>query len=259
MDGVRIFALSAVRIFLLSAVVTALFVMYQCILPTNSYRTILQEQQQSREDNEAQNQFITLGKWMHGRKHNQSCEFLHKHYICCKKEQNLHFEFYNKRLNKVDAVEEFRTKLRNKKILLMGDSLMKEFFAGLVALLQRKNTSKYRERILTSKKCGKTKENLTSCTFLLRELVTPPNKSTMTVLTANTIWLESERNFSVMSKFTPTPEKLIRKQISKHDIILINQGLHYGGAQMHERRKEDYFYRIGQMLYGNEFYGSSSK
>ena len=45
----------------------------------------------------------------------------------------------------------------------MGDSLMKEFFAGLVALLQRKNTSKYRERVLTSKKCEKT----TSCTFLL--------------------------------------------------------------------------------------------
>ena len=254
MDGVWIVVPPAVRIFVLSAVVTVLFIVYQCILPTNSNQTILQEQQQSREDHEAQNQFITLGKWMPGRKHNQSCEFLHKPYICCKKEQNLHFEFYNKRLNKVDAVEEFRIKLRNKKILLMGDSLMKEFFAGLVALLQRKNTSKYRERVLTSKKCGKTKENLpASCTFLLKGLVTPPNKSTMTVLTANTIWLESERNFSVMSIFTPSPEKLIRKQISKHDIILINQGLHYGGAQMHGRRKEDYFYRIGQMLYGKDF------
>ena len=163
MDGVRIFVPSAVRIFVLSVVVTVLFIVYHCILPTNSYQTILQEQQQSREDDEAQNQFITLSKWMPGRKHNQSCEFLHKPYICCKKEQILHFEFYNKRLNKVDAVEEFRTKLRNKKILLMGDSLMKEFFVGLVALLQRKNTFRYRERVLTSKKCGKTKENLTSC------------------------------------------------------------------------------------------------
>ena len=111
MDGVRR------PIFVLSAVVTALFVMYQCIPPTNKYRAILQEQQQSTEDDEAKYKYITHGRWMPGRKHNQSCEFLHKPYTCCKKEQILHFEFYNKCLNKVDAVEQFRTKLRNNGVI----------------------------------------------------------------------------------------------------------------------------------------------
>ena len=139
---------------------------------------------------------------------------------------------------------------------------MKEFFAGIVALVQRKNTSRYRERVLTSKfrervlnstKCRKTMENLTSCTYLLKELVTPANNSTMTMLTANTIWVESERNFSVRSDFPPTPEKLVRRQISNHDIILINQGLHYGSARLHGRRgREEYFYRIGRMLHGKD-------
>ena len=244
--------MDGVGIFVLSTVLTVLFFVYQYIPATNSYRTILQEQKQPMETVKAKRQFITLGKWMPGRKHNQSCEFLHKPYICCKMEQSLHFEFYNKRLNKVDAVEEFRIKLRNKKILIIGDSLTKEFFAGLVALLQRKNTSKYRERVLTSKKCGKTMETLTSCTFLLKELVTPSNNSTITGLTAYTIWLESERNFSVRSKFSPTPEKMVRRQISNHDIVFINQGLHYGRMQLH-RTKEEYFYRIGQMLYSKDF------
>ena len=246
MDGVRR------PIFVLSAVIIVLFVMYQCIPATNKYRTILQEQQQSTEDddNEAKHQFITHGRWMPGRKHNLACEFITKAYLCCKKEQNLHFEFYNKRLNKVDAVKEFRTKLRNKKILLMGDSLMIEFYNGLVALLQRKNTSKYystqTDRVLTSKKCGKTLVNV------FRELVIPANNSTVTMLTAKSIWLESERNFSVRSNFSPTPEKLVRRQISNHDIIFINQGLHYFYVRLHGT-KEDYFYRIGQMLYGKDF------
>ena len=125
---------------------------------------------------------------------------------------------------------------------------MKQFFARLVALLQRKNTSKYRERVLTSMKCEKT----TSCTFLLKELVTPSNNSTVTMLAANTIWLESERNFSHWPIFTPTPEKLVRRHISNHDIVFINQGLHYGYVRW-PGMKEDYFYRIGQMLYGKDF------
>ena len=220
--------------------------MYQYILATNSYRTMLQEQQQSTETVKTRRQFITHGRWMPGRKHIRACHFITKVYLCCKEEQNLYFEFYNKCLNKVDAVEEFRTKLRNKKILLMGDSLMIEFYNGLVALLQRKNTSKYystqTERVLTSKKCGKTS---------LKELVTPVNNSTVTMLIAYTIWLDSERNFSIKPNYPPTPESLVRRQISNHDVIFINQGLHYGYKWVYEK-KEEYFYRIGQMLYGKK-------
>ena len=62
----------------------------------------------------------------------------------------------------------------------MGDSLMKEFFAGIVALVQRKNTcryreivltSTYRERVLNSTKCRKTMENLLLALTYLRNLL----------------------------------------------------------------------------------------
>ena len=75
------------------------------------------------------------GKWKPGIRHNQTCGFIPKA-TCCKNKLNLHFEFYNPQLNKINAVTEFRKTLENKKLLLIGDSLMLEFFRGLVELLR---------------------------------------------------------------------------------------------------------------------------
>ena len=71
--------------------------------------------------------FIKHGKWMMGKRHNQTCDFIPAN-TCCKNTQNLHFEFRNQKLNKIDAVEELRKILQNKKLLLIGDSLMLEFY-----------------------------------------------------------------------------------------------------------------------------------
>ena len=74
--------------------------------------------------------FVKHGKWMPGKRHNQTCDFIPE-ITCCKNTQNLHFEFRNRKLNKIDAVEELRKYLKNKKMLLIGDSLMLEFYLGL--------------------------------------------------------------------------------------------------------------------------------
>ena len=67
--------------------------------------------------------FVKHGKWMRGKRHNQTCDFIPET-TCCKNTQNLHFQFRNRKLNKIDAVEELRKILKNKKLLLIGDSLM---------------------------------------------------------------------------------------------------------------------------------------
>ena len=234
--------MDGVRIFVLSAVITVLFLAYQYIPATNKYQTKLQLQQPT-EAVKSKHQFITHGRWMPGRKHNLVCEFINKTKCCIKEQNHLHFEFKDKRLNKVDAVKEFSIKLRNKKILLLGDSLMQEFFVGLVALIQTKSTSKYQGTL--------TERAVTPSTYLLKELVTPANNSTVALLKIDTMRLESERHFSVKKNVTPIPVKLVRRQISNHDIIFINQGLHYGYVEVHGEM-EDYFYRIGHMLHGKD-------
>ena len=83
-------------------------------------------------------QFVMHGKWMPGKSHNQTCDFIPKT-ECCKKDLNLHFQFHDNKMNKLDAVAELRKILKNKKLLLIGDSSMTEFFFGLAELLQVKS------------------------------------------------------------------------------------------------------------------------
>ena len=82
--------------------------------------------------------FLIHGKWMPGKRHNQTCDFTPKA-LCRKKDLNLHFQFHDNKLNKIDAVAELRKILKNKKMLLIGDSLMTEFYFGLAELLQVKS------------------------------------------------------------------------------------------------------------------------
>ena len=109
---------------------------------------------------------------------------------CCKKEQNQHFEFYDKYLNEVDVVRDFRRKLRNKKLLLIGDSLMIEFFEYLVAFLRTKdpyeNFSSLTQKLVSF-------ENKSA---VLPTLVTPATNSTVTLLPAHLITLEGQKPFS---------------------------------------------------------------
>ena len=122
--------------------------------------------------------FMIDGKWMPGKKHNQTCSFIDKE-KCCKKKQNLHFEFHNARLNTINAVQKLRKILKIKKLLLIGDSLMVEFFYGLAELLRVK---------IEMSSCGG------RCT------IHPGKNATITYLKACVISLRGQKKFFSVPK-----------------------------------------------------------
>ena len=230
-----------VRIVVPCVVVTSLVIitieMYR--LPaTSSHFCQLEELPEDRTD---KTQFITHGEWMPGKKHDQRCE-LKDETKCCKKGQNLHFEFYNKRLNKVDAVAEFRRKLRNKRMLLIGDSLMFEFFDYLVAFLRTNDPKLYKNDGSPTERLVSSKNKMAT----LAAFVTPANNSSVTLLPAHLISLEGQKPFTKEGIYSAAPEDIIRKEIANHDVILFNQGIHY--------QQGDYARRDGHSLqqYGTD-------
>ena len=82
---------------------------------------------------------------MPGKKHNQTCSFIDKE-KCCKKNKNLHFEFHDPWFNTVNAVEELRKILKNKKLLLLGDSLMVEFFLWTRRITRSKDKDEFLQK-----------------------------------------------------------------------------------------------------------------
>ena len=178
-------------------------------------------------------QFVTHGKWMPGKRHNQTCDFIPKT-VCHKKDPNLHFQFYDNKLNKLDAVAELRKILKNKKMLLIGDSLMTEFFFGLAELLQ-----------------VKTKEPKYDCK--LNFTLHPGNNSTLTHIKACMIVLTGYESFANWHKLKFVPEEKIRTAITDYDVILFNQGLHYDKLTL-MCQSAVYFNNLGKMLYGKNFF-----
>ena len=151
--------------------------------------------------------FVIHGKWMPGKRHNQTCDFIPKTQ-CRKKDLNLHFQFHDNKLNKINAVAELRKILKNKKLLLIGDSLMTEFFFGLAELLQVKTKEpKYRCRM-----------NFT---------IHPGSSGTLTHIRACLIVLKGYEDFANWHKLEFVPEEKISRAITDYDVILFNQGLHY--------------------------------
>ena len=178
-------------------------------------------------------QFVTHGKWIPGKRHNQTCDFIPKT-VCHKKDLNLHFQFHDNKLNTIDAVAELRKILKNKKLLLIGDSLMTEFFFGLAELLQ-----------------VKTKEPKYVCrmNFTLH----PGNYGTLTHIRACLIVLRGYKDFAKWDKLRIVPEEKIRKAITDYDVILFNQGIHYDQFTL-MCQSAVYFNNLGKMLYGKNFF-----
>ena len=133
MDGARIVAVSVIAALLL------IIVMERIDFRSGHKQRHLSIREITKDAAADKTQFIIHGRWKPGKKHvSYNCEFLFNKDNCCKKDQNLHFEFYDKKLNEIDAVQKLRRILNNKKLLLLGDSIMLEFFHGLVALLSGK-------------------------------------------------------------------------------------------------------------------------
>ena len=177
------------------------------------------------------NNFVIHGEWKPGRRHKQTCQFIEEEKCCTSKQKNLHFEFYNKHLNKINAVEELRKVLKNKKLLLIGDSLMLEFFRGLAELLHVKSPV---ERAV----------NYSGSIY-------PPEGGTVTFLGAGVILLEGRKGFAAIERFRITSEETIRKKIADHDIVFFNQGLHYANKIL-LNDSIVYFNNMGEMLHGKD-------
>ena len=177
--------------------------------------------------------FVKHGNWMPGKRHNQTCDFIPE-ITCCKNTQNLHFEFRNRKLNKIDAAEELRKILKNKKLLLIGDSLMLEFYRGLAELLGVKTSLELIVHTVNK-----------SCSLKLG------NKSSVKFLIACKILLQGRKKFKVQKKFTMTSEKIIRKEISNHDFIFFNQGIHYE-TYILLNEGANYFNNIGKLFDGKD-------
>ena len=166
---------------------------------------------------------------MPGKKHNQTCSFIDKE-KCCKKNKNLHFEFHDPWLNTVNAVEELRKILKNKKLLLLGDSLMVEFFYGLAELLGVK---------IRMKSCGG------------RCSIHPGKNATITYLKVCVILLKGEKKFPNVPKYRIYSEEAIRREIPKYDVIVVNQGLHYGLSTILSETAV-HINNVGLMLFGKD-------
>ena len=173
--------------------------------------------------------FVIHGKWMPGKRHNHTCDFTPKAF-CRKKDLNLHFQFHDNKLNKIDAVAELRKILKNKKLLLIGDSLMTEFFFGLAELLQ-----------------VKTKETKYPCR--MKFTLHPGNNGTLMHLKACVIVLTGYEGFVKWDKSRVFPEERIRRAIADYDVILFNQGIHYDKLIL-TCQSALYFNNLGKMLYG---------
>ena len=175
------------------------------------------------------NNFVIHGEWKPGRRHKQTCQFIEEEKCCTNKQKNLHFEFHEDQLNKFDAVEELIKILKNKKLLLIGDSLMLEFYPGLAELLSVKSPVDRAVNYSGS--------------------IHPPGGGTITFLGAGVILLEGHKGFAAIERFRKTSEESIRKKIADHDIVFFNQGLHYANKLL-LNDSIVYFNNMGEMLHG---------
>ena len=79
------------------------------------------------------------GKWIKRKNQQQTCYFIVQQWRCCDdKIKQLHYVFQDDNLNRINPVEKLKIMLRNKNILLLGDSLMRGFSLGLQELLHMK-------------------------------------------------------------------------------------------------------------------------
>ena len=119
---------------------------------------------------------------------------------------------------------------------------MREFFYYLVTFLRGKSPSE------TYNIKGASPLNKTG----IRSLKIPRINSKITLLPAHLIFLQGQKNFTRLGIYQePTPEKTVRKEISRHDVIFINQGTHYSGTAL-LGETTIHLSNVGMMLHGED-------
>ncbi len=79
-----------------------------------------------------------IGEWKPGLKYNSSCVLENRDLqsACCDDSvRKIHFEFYNKSIdNSENVLKTFLAKVQGKNVVLLGDSLQRNFFAAIAEL-----------------------------------------------------------------------------------------------------------------------------
>ena len=129
------------------------------------------------------------GRWIHRESTlKQTCNFPFRS-KCCQKRQHLKFIFNDENLNRVDPIREIHEILNSKSLLLIGDSLMREFHTGIKELL-----------------------------FLNETIGEKTNLSNLNYIKADRIHINASGH--VIPSDLPDI-------VSRHDVTVLNQGIHY--------------------------------
>ena len=132
------------------------------------------------------------GRWVHTETTlKQTCNFPFRS-KCCLKPQHFKFVFNDQNLNRVDPIRAMRQILNNKNLALIGDSLMREFYTGIKELL-----------------------------FLNETIGRKTNLLNLNYTKADRIHINTSGHVF--------PSNL-RGIVSRYDIIVFNQGIHYNDA-----------------------------
>ena len=143
-----------------------------------------------------------------------------------KNTKKLRFVFHEDRLNHINAVRELRQILMKKKLLLIGDSIMREYFYGLSELLKSQITTRWFGDID-------------------RRTI---YRGRVTYLRASLIYLSNQTKDTKMKSNRAPTEGMIREEVANHDIIFFNQGVHFDWKALLLEGQLQIF-SIGQMLY----------
>ena len=157
---------------------------------------------------------LFYGKWMKGKSNlRRTCDILNQTQ-CCDRKQKLHFVFDDENRNNINPIKELENILQHKNILMVGDSLMLEFYNGIRELWHAYEANK--DESLNLKV-----QYLKASTMCFKKSRYPCKNDSITDATLAT-------------------------EIRNYDVIVLNQGLHHNTDQL--ERAAIHFHYISKSL-----------
>ena len=126
-------------IMMLTALIFIIYLLYNTVVKNNVVKNNI-----DKDSNHTKLSFVyentglsVYGRWMEGFKHQRRNVTVDSMLKCLRsaRERRLHFVFKDDRLNRVNAVGKLRELLNKTRVLLVGDSTMRELGLGMCALL----------------------------------------------------------------------------------------------------------------------------
>ncbi len=152
------------------------------------------------------------GNWVKGLKYKQTCRKYH-HYHCCVRphHKKIHFKFFSDHLNQMDPATEFGKAIKNKNILLVGDSLLEQLTAGIIEVLNLTQHGDKKIPTFPNK-------------FTMLRKTSHKHNGTLTYVLAYIFVLDGESDYN---RRYVVKEAILRNMTNQNDIIVWNVGIHY--------------------------------